>query len=357
MSASRNEQGWLTRERARAIVFVLLAIVVAVLCWMVVKPLFSSIAWATAFAVIAYPFYRWLLKKVKSPSVAAGIATLVVGIVLVAPTTLIGREVASEAVAIAQNMKKSIDDGSWQKAIDRNPLVRTTFGWAGSVVDLKQQASKLSEYVPNLVQKLALGSLNVASGTVIALLFLFFFMRDREQVLEAMRALLPLSEKEDAIMFKRIGDTVHAILYGTLAVAAVQGTLGAFIFWALDLPAPFLWGCAMAAMAIVPMFGTAVIWLPAALFLALEGDTGKAAILVAYGMLVIGLIDNLLQPMIVEKRLHVHLVPVFISIVGGIYAFGGVGLILGPAILAVAIALLDIWRQRVGQPKLAKTSN
>jgi predicted PurR-regulated permease PerM len=356
MSASQQKQGWLTRERARAIVFVLIAVIVAVLCWLVVEPVFGSLAWATAFAVVFLPVYRWLAKRLKRPSLAAGLTTLLVGIVLVAPTVLIGHQIAQEAVTASQTVKKSIEDDSWQKAVDRNPLVRSTFGWAGVVIDLKEQAARLSEHVPKLVQKLALGSLSIASGTVIALLFLFFFLRDREEVLKTMRGLLPLSPEEDALMFKRIGDTLFAILFGTVVVAGVQGTLGGLMFWILDLPAPALWGCAMAAFAIVPMFGTAVIWLPAVAYLALEGHTGKAAILLAWGVLVISLIDNLLQPMIVEKRLHVHLVLVFISIVGGIYAFGGLGLILGPAILAVAVALLDIWRLRVGQPKLAKES-
>jgi predicted PurR-regulated permease PerM len=268
---------------------------------------------------------------------------------------LIGHQIAQEAMQASQTVKTSIEDGSWQKAVDRNPLVRSTFGWAGGVIDLKEQAGKLSERIPGVVQKLAVGSLGVISGTVIALLFLFFFLRDREQVLSTLRGLLPLSGEEDALMFKRIGDTLFAILYGTVVVAAVQGTLGGLMFWILDLPAPALWGCAMAAFAIVPMFGTAVVWLPAVAYLALEGDTFKAGVLLAWGVLVISLIDNLLQPKIVEKRLHVHLVLVFIAVVGGIYAFGGLGLIVGPAILAVAIALLDIWRQRVGQKPLAKT--
>ena len=353
-AAAQQKQAWLTREHARSIVFVLLAVVVAVLCWMVIKPLFGSIAWATAFAVVFYPVYQWLVKRTKRPSLAAALTTLLVGIVLVTPTVLIGHQIAQEAMAASQTVKKSIEDNSWQKAVDRNPLVRSTFGWAGVVIDLKEQAAKLSEHVPKLVQKFALGSLAIASGTVIAMLFLFFFLRDRDEVLKTLRGLLPLSQEEDALMFKRIGDTLFAILFGTVVVAAVQGTLGGLMFWILDLPAPALWGCAMAAFAIVPMFGTAVIWLPAVAYLALEGETGKALALLAWGVLVISMIDNLLQPMIVEKRLHVHLVLVFISIVGGIYAFGGLGLILGPAILAVAIALLDIWRQRVGQKKLAK---
>ena len=161
----------------------------------------------------------------------------------------------------------------------------------GGVV-ISRILAKFSEYVPQVVQQVVGGLLSIASATVIALLLLFFFLRDREQMLEALRGLLPLTKEEDAIMFRRVGDTIHAVLYGTLAVALLQGSLGALMFWLLELPAPILWGCAMAAVAIVPMVGSALIWGPAALYLLLEGDPGKALILAAWGALVVGLVDN-----------------------------------------------------------------
>jgi predicted PurR-regulated permease PerM len=352
-AAQKKETGgWLTRERARAIVFAVLAAAVAVLCWLVIEPLFAAIVWGIAFAVMAWPLYAWLQRRIKRKSVAAALVTLLVGVTLAVPITLGGRQIAKEAVSIASTAQAGIKDGRWQAAIERSPVARAAFGWVGGVVDLKKLAESLTDYVPRLVQKLLTGSLTAASGLAIALLLLFFFLRDREEMLAAVRGLLPLSKEEDALMFKRIGDTIHAILYGTLAVAALQGTLGGLMFWWLDLPAPILWGCAMAALAIVPMVGSAIIWGPAALYLLLSGSPEKALVLAAWGALVIGLIDNLLQPIIVEGKLHVHLVPVFVSIVGGVTAFGGVGLIIGPAILAMALALLDIWRHRVAAHKV-----
>jgi len=355
MTTARQKEtgGWLTRERARAIVFAVLAAVVALLCWLVMEPVFTSIAWGLAFAIVARPLYEWLARRMKKrKSLAAGLVTLLVGVTIVVPTTLIGRQIADEAVSAAATVQKAVKDGTWQNAIERNPVVRRVFGFAGDAINLKDLFAKASEHVPLAVQKFVAGLLSVASATAIALLLLFFFLRDREEMLGAVRGLLPLSKDEDAIMFKRVGDTIHAVLYGTLAVSLLQGILGGLVFWMLGLPAPVLWGCAMAAFAIVPMVGTAIVWVPAALYLLLEGEPVKAAILAAWGTFVISMIDNLLQPYLVEGKLHVHLVPVFISIVGGVYAFGGVGLIIGPAILAVALALLDIWRLRVAEQKV-----
>jgi predicted PurR-regulated permease PerM len=147
-------------------------------------------------------------------------------------------------------------------------------------------------------------------------------------------------------LYKRVGDTVHATVYGTFAIAAVQGLLGGLMFWWLGLPAPLLWGLVMGLLAIVPMLGAFVVWGPAALFLALEGNWGSALTLVLWGMLVIGTIDNLLRPIFVGNRLKLHTMLTFLSVVGGLLLFGPAGLILGPVVLTITISLLEIWFNR-----------
>jgi len=147
-------------------------------------------------------------------------------------------------------------------------------------------------------------------------------------------------------LFGDVSDTVHATLYGTLAVAVVQGTLGGLMFWWLGLPAPLLWGIVMGLLAVVPVLGAFVIWIPAALFLVLEGSEGKALLLTLWGVIVIGGIDNLLYPMWVGRRLKMHTVLTFISVVGGLIVFGPAGLILGPVVFTVTRLLLEIWSRR-----------
>ena len=148
-------------------------------------------------------------------------------------------------------------------------------------------------------------------------------------------------------MRDNIRDTISAVVFGTLAVAVVQGTLGGLMFWWLGLPAPILWGAIMAVLAILPLFGAALIWVPAALYLAINGEWDKALLLTAWGTIVVGLIDNLLYPLLVKNKLRIHTVPVFIAVLGGLFAFGATGVVLGPLILAVALALVDIWRRRM----------
>ena len=131
-----------------------------------------------------------------------------------------------------------------------------------------------------------------------------------------------------------------------LAVAAVQGLLGGLMFWWLGLPAPLLWGVVMALLAVVPVLGAYVVWIPAALFLAMQGEWGKAMILSVWGGVVVGTIDNLLRPILVGKRLKLHSVLACMSVVGGLILFGPSGIILGPVILTITMVLLEIWRSR-----------
>ncbi|TIX70457.1 MAG: AI-2E family transporter, partial [Mesorhizobium sp.] len=161
----------------------------------------------------------------------------------------------------------------------------------------------------------------------------------------------PLRAPETAYMLSRLAETVHAILIGTVFVAAVQGTLGGLMFWWLGLPTPVFWGLVMGLLAIVPVLGAFVIWVPAAIYLALEGSWASAAILTIWGGGVVAGIDNLLYPMLVGSRLRLHTVMAFIGAVGGILLFGASGLVLGPAVIAVTISLIDILKKRLnGQP-------
>jgi predicted PurR-regulated permease PerM len=181
---------------------------------------------------------------------------------------------------------------------------------------------------------------------VLTFYLLFYFLRDRRAVLLSLRSVLPLSKVSIDKVLSHVGDTIHATIYGTLTVAAVQGTLGGLMFWWLGLPAPVFWGLVMAVMAVVPVLGAFIVWMPAVLFLVLEGSWGKALVLAVWGGVVVGGIDNVLYPVLVGNRLKLHTIPAFMAIVGGLFVFGSSGLILGPVTLTVTLSLLEIWRRR-----------
>jgi predicted PurR-regulated permease PerM len=149
---------------------------------------------------------------------------------------------------------------------------------------------------------------------------------------------------------RRIAETILATVYGTLVVAAVQGSMGGLMFWVLGLPAPVLWGVVMGLLAIVPVLGAFIIWIPAAIILAIDGHWAKAIVLTAWGSIVVGGIDNLLYPMLVGNRLQMHTVIAFIAMIGGLAVFGASGIILGPVSVTVTTLLLEMWRNRPSDP-------
>ena len=157
---------------------------------------------------------------------------------------------------------------------------------------------------------------------------------------------LPLTEAEFTRLTDRIANTIFASVYGTAAVAVLQGGLGGAMFWWLDLPAPVFWGVMMGLLGIVPFLGAFVIWAPTAAALALTGELQSAIILTVWGTIVVGLVDNVLYPILVGRRLMLHTVPSFVAVAGGLLLFGASGVVLGPIVVAGTQTLLEIWRER-----------
>lgn len=343
-----DREGWWTRDHALIVVLVAATALLLFLCWRLVQPFISPLAFALALAIIAHPLHRWIARRVSNVTVAAGLAVLVIALAIIGPAVFVGHSVVREATAGAQQAQAALESGKWREQIAQHPRL------AGALTQFEQGASLqgLAAQTGKRLTQVVTGSGWVVVELLLTLFVLFYFFRDRRGALGTLRSLVPLSERETDEVFTRVANTIHASIYGTLVVAAVQGALGGLIFWWLGLPAPILWGVVMGLLAIIPVLGAFVIWVPAAIFLAASGQWGKAAILAAWGGIVIALVDNLLYPVLVGKRLRLHTVPVFFSIVGGLALFGTAGLVLGPVVLALTDAILEIWRRRTaaGRP-------
>lgn len=342
----RHNQGWLSRERTLALVLIAATALALYLCYRLARPLLPALAWALALAVVAHPVYQWLARRVPRADLAAGLAVAVVAIVIIGPALFVTHQLTREVAAGMERLQNEAAAGHWRAVTERNPRLAPVLHWLERHIDLRREAQRVSASVTERVPSLVTGSLWAVAELLITLFFLFYFFRDRRAALQALCSLVPLSDAETNAVLTRVAETIYATLYGTVVVAAVQGTLGGLMFWWLGLPAPLVWGTVMALLAIIPVLGPFVVWIPAAVFLALEGSWGKALILTLWGGIVVALIDNLLYPVLVGTRLRLHTVPVFIAILGGLAVFGASGLILGPVILAVTIALLDVWRRR-----------
>jgi predicted PurR-regulated permease PerM len=343
-----RDGGWWSRERVLILVLMAATILFCWLCFLLARPFLPAIAWAIALAVVTQPMFPWIQRRVGRPNVAAGICVALVAVLIVAPVIFLGQQLFREAAAFAEGIKTAPQQ--WENLAKEHPAVGQAINWLGSQENLTKHAESFLGSVPTLIG----GTVATAVQLFVTFFILFFLYRDREHALHSLRSLLPLSSGEATQVSHRVADTIHATIYGTLLVAAIQGTLGGLMFWVLGLPAPLLWGVVMAVLAVVPVLGAFVVWMPAAIFLALQGEWWKAVVLAGWGTVVVGLIDNLLYPVFVGKRLRFHTVPVFLSIVGGLSVFGASGLILGPVILSVTSALIDIWRRRTSAGQSAE---
>jgi predicted PurR-regulated permease PerM len=329
------------------LVLALASALVAYLVWRLVQPFVAPITWALVLTVLAHPMHERIKQHVRWPSVAAGIAVLIVTLVIALPATFVVRQAADEAIASVTTVTKLISGERWKVLVDRFPRAASLRSWIEREVNVQDAVTKAGSEVARGVQGTLTRIVDTTMAAVVTLFMLFFFLRDKAWILRAVRRLLPLARAEAEQVRARVRDTITAIVFGSLVVAVVQGTLGGIIFWWLDLPSPLLWGVVMGLMAMLPMFGTALVWVPAAGFLAINGEWDKALILVAFGTAVIGVVDNLLYPVLVKGTLRLHTVPVFVSVLGGLLAFGATGIVLGPVLLGVGLALLDIWQRRM----------
>lgn len=337
---------WDSRDHIRVVALTTATALGLYLCYQMALPFVPALTWALALAVLFMPVHRWLESTLKHASLAASVSVLGIGLIVVVPATLVGQRLVSEAVAGADAITVMAESGEWQRALDGYPRLAPIAQRIERQIDLPGTISTIAAWLTNTIASFVRGSVMHAIGLLLTFYLLFYFLRDRRSVLLALCSLSPLSDADMDRVFSRVGDTVHATIYGTLAVAAVQGTLGGLMFWWLGLPAPALWGLVMGALAVVPVLGAFIVWIPVALFLALEGSWGDAVILAVWGTVVIGGIDNVLYPILVGNRLHVHTIPAFMAIVGGLIVFGPSGLILGPVTLTVTALLLEIWRSR-----------
>jgi predicted PurR-regulated permease PerM len=238
--------------------------------------------------------------------------------------------------------------------------------WLGQYVDLSKVASQEAiaerlKGVSGAIASRTLGFVGGVVGFIVEVFFVIFTMyylfRDGERLRAAAYDMMPLSGPQAREILDRTGEVIGASVYGVLVIAVIQGVLGGLAFWVLGLPSPLLWGVVMVFLSMIPMLGAFIVWVPAAIYLVLTGHWAKAVMLAVWGALVIGSVDNFLRPKLVGERTRLHELLVFFSVLGGLQVFGVLGIVLGPVIVAITIALLDVLRHADGARREAAGSD
>jgi predicted PurR-regulated permease PerM len=327
---------------------VLLALAVY-LCWQILLPFLNVLLWAVVLAVVFAPVHARIARRIARPTPAAALSTLLVVVTILVPVTFITIAVVNEARGLAASL--GAHEGPW---LDPNsPWLGPVTRWLAQYVNVDQLQSP--EFIRDKLQalsgSLAVGTLGIVGGVLAAVVqmflvifTLFYLFRDGAAISRAAAELVPLEEQQIVGVVSRTRDVIAASVYGVVMISAIQGALGFFIFWTLGLPSALLWGVVMFFLSMIPMAGAFLVWAPAAIYLAATGTWGKALILVIWGVLVVGSIDNVLSPRLVGRRASMHELLIFFSVLGGIQLFGVLGVVLGPVVIAVTLALVDIMR-------------
>ncbi|HKE95040.1 MAG TPA: AI-2E family transporter, partial [Povalibacter sp.] len=325
--------------------FLLLVLAVSLAFGWILWPFFGAVFWATILAILFAPLYRRLAKSMRQRRTLAALATVTIVVLLVIlPTTLITASLLQEAAGVYQRAQSGeLSVGHYmERVLGALPSWGTALLERFGMTSLGDVQEKLSGGLMAGMQFLASRAVNVGQNTFdfivsafLMLYLLFFLLRDGGELVARMRDAIPLQEGIQRRLFGRFANVVRATTKGTVAVAIVQGALGGLIFWLLGIKAAVFWAVVMGFLSLLPAVGTALVWAPAALYFLLTGTIWRGIILIAYGVLVIGMVDNLLRPILVGKDTKMPDYVVLISTLGGMAIFGINGFVIGPVVAAM----------------------
>ncbi len=346
-------------ERALLMVLVVL---LGYLVYLVFAPFLAPLAWGVAMSIILFPLHRRVRQVIKQPNLAALVTTLILTAVIVLPTLLVLGAVTTQALQLADYVQSEWEAG-------RLPLAKL-WSWVPleRIMQFLAERGVSQEQVRELVTKnmeRVAGMLATLTGVLarnvlvfffdlfVALLTAFYLFRDGPAFLERVRQALPLDEAYREGLFYITHNVLYASVISGIVVAVVQGILGGLMFWILGIKAPLVWGMAMAFFAFLPVVGPWVIYIPAVFFFLINEDYTRAIVLLVLGTVLISSVDNVLRPILLSGRSQMNGLLVFISLLGGVFAFGALGLVLGPILVAMADAVLEVYTAKQTRERLA----
>jgi predicted PurR-regulated permease PerM len=333
--------------------FLILLIVVSLAFALILWPVYAAILWGIITAIVFVPVYRQLLRSMPNRRTLAAVLTvLIILVVVILPLALITVALLQEASSVYA----SIESGELNFTRYFEQVFEALPDWASNLLarfgltNLGAVLQKLSLGLTAGSQFLTAQIINVGQNTVnfvislfLMLYLLFFLLRDGNELLRRVREAIPLPAEQKRALFDKFTVVIRATVKGNIVVAIAQGALGGLIFWFLGIHAPLLWAVLMAFLSLVPAVGAGLVWLPVALFFLITGATWQGIVLIAYGVLVISVVDNLLRPILVGQDTKLPDYVVLFSTLGGISIFGINGFVLGPVIAAMFMAVWHIF--------------
>lgn len=333
--------------------FLLLLTVVTLAFGWIVWPFYGAIFWGVVLAILFRPLYRRLLAAVgRRHNLASALTVILCLLIVILPVTLITISLLQEAAHVFERIRsRELDFGTYfQQMIDALP------SWAINLLDrfglaqfstmqetLSASAAQASQIVAKQAVNVGQNMLALLISFGIMLYLLFFLLRDGAQLSERIEQAIPLATEHKRRLFGKFATVIRATVKSNIVVAATQGALGAAMFWFLGIQGVLLWGVVMAALSLLPIVGPSLVWMPVAAYFLLTGAIWQGVTLILFGVLAIGLVDNVLRPVLVGKDTRMPDYIVLISTIGGLALIGLNGFVIGPVIAAMFMAAWDLF--------------
>ena len=322
------------------------------LVYLVFAPFLVPLAWAVMLSIFFFPLHQRVRDRIPQANRAALVTTLLLTALIIVPALVVMGAFTAQAVDMVQWAQAEWREGRvpFREVLERIPLERILNLLAEYNIDeqqvnqfVNQELEQLARFIATQAGLLLRNALFFLFDLFIMLLAAFYLFRDGGGLLERFRRALPLEEGVREGLFYIAHSVLYASVMSGLVVAAVQGAMGGVLFWSVGIGAPVLWGIVMAFLSLLPLVGAWLVWVPAGIYLVLRAEYGKAVFLFAVGALVISTVDNVLRPYLVSGRTQMNGLLVFISILGGVAAFGLLGILLGPIVVALGATVIEYY--------------
>jgi predicted PurR-regulated permease PerM len=328
---------------------------------LIFAPFALPMAWAAFLAFLLYPLNIRLRRRFRGKEMAAGLLTALAPLVILLPLSALSIDFVSQISTLLQKLQKSASELDIKSFSDLQqfPWIARINTWleANTGISAEQIQSWLISGTREVLKRAAsmgggffLGALGSLLAFAIMLFLLFFFLRDGDLMLARGRRLIPLTEERKERLFRQLGGVTRAIVVGTSVTAILQGVLIGIGFTIASLPSPVVFGVLAALLSMLPVGGAAFVWGPAVIWLFFDGRWGFGIFMLVWGILLGGL-DNILRPMLISGRARISALAVFIGVLGGIPAFGAIGVIAGPVVLSLVLALIEFAEE--SRPKVS----
>lgn len=323
----------------------------------IIAPFLSPLLWTAILTLALYPAYRRLLARLKGRrGLAAGIMTLLALFLIIGPAVALLFVLAAQAVDLYQGASTIVQSGKLEELWGRftsSYLDKLLAHPALTGLDLKGLAMKsigdITSGLAGQIGGVLKNTLILTVDIVIMVIALFFFFRDGETYYNAVIGLLPFTKKQKETMAQKFSDTFSAVINGVFLIALLQGAMTGIGFFLFRIPYAIFWGFLAAVFALFPVGGAALVWVPGALYLFLIDASLRGVLLCIWGLVLVSLPDNILKPLIIGKKTKIPTFILFIALLGGLQAYGVLGILFGPVVVTLVMAFIQIYREEYAE--------